>query len=364
MPGSPTENTVIDTITGFSNNFGIDLNTAVSNPVRDPSKDDGGQCAYIAEPPHFSKFAIGGVKALAILGLVSGGGGGGYYNAPIFSDSSLVSLGDSSGGFGGKLSSIISLEEPQTLFTDEKYVFRFDLYERKGINNILYAAAYFNIRGDEGYNDSDTQIIYKKNKPLSIIDPTGLFSEVDFKILERDATNLVLKYEITFAEPMEMSHLLLRTWNIEKWSSEKMFYDTIEVIIAEPTLADVVMDPEPGVDDIVMDPEPSVDDIKKILYVPEWIKNSVEMWSEDKINDDSFIQGIQFLVQEQIIDIPMESNVSEVKDKNIIIFEEEKITRVPDWVKDSAGWWVEGLLSNEEFVNGIKYLVEQGIIQV
>ena len=88
------------------------------------------------------------------------------------------------------------------------------------------------------------------------------------------------------------------------------------------------------------------------------------MWSEDKINDDSFIQGIQFLVQEQIIDISMESNVSEVKDKNIKIFEEEKITRVPDWVKDNAGWWAEGLLSDEEFVNSIKFLLEKETIMI
>ncbi len=357
--GSTTEDEVIDTITGFSNNVGITLNPTIPNPVRDPSTDvlvDGviSECGYIATPPHFSKFSIGGVKALAIAALASGGGGV-FGSAPIFLDSSVVSLVDNSGEFGGKLSSIILLEEPQTLFTDEKYVFRFDLYENKGINNILYAAAYFNIRGDEGYNDSDTQIIFKKNKPLSIIDPTGLFSDVTFKILERDETNLVLQYEITFSEPMEMSHLLLRTWNLEKWSSEKMFYDAIEIIS---------MDPEPGVDDIVMDPEPGVDDIKKILYVPEWIKNSVEMWNEDKINDDAFIQVIQFLVQEQIIDIPIELNISEVNDTNIRIFEEEKITRVPDWVKDSAGWWVEGLLSDEEFIDAIKFLLEKETIVI
>jgi len=60
----------------------------------------------------------------------------------------------------------------------------------------------------------------------------------------------------------------------------------------------------------------------------------------------------------------MESNVSEVKDKNIRIFEEEKITRVPNWVTDNAGWWAEGLLSDEEFINSIKFLLEKETIMI
>jgi len=37
---------------------------------------------------------------------------------------------------------------------------------------------------------------------------------------------------------------------------------------------------------------------------------------------------------------------------------------VPAWVKNNARWWTDGLLSDDDFVNGIKYLVEQGIILV
>ena len=37
---------------------------------------------------------------------------------------------------------------------------------------------------------------------------------------------------------------------------------------------------------------------------------------------------------------------------------------VPDWVKNNAEWWADGLISDEDFVSGIKYLVENGIIRV
>jgi len=37
---------------------------------------------------------------------------------------------------------------------------------------------------------------------------------------------------------------------------------------------------------------------------------------------------------------------------------------IPDWVKSNAQWWANGLISEDEFVNAMKYLVEQGVIKV
>ena len=35
---------------------------------------------------------------------------------------------------------------------------------------------------------------------------------------------------------------------------------------------------------------------------------------------------------------------------------------VPEWVKNTAGWWAEDAISETEFVNAITYLVNVGII--
>ncbi|EPA06500.1 hypothetical protein BG20_I1424 [Candidatus Nitrosarchaeum limnium BG20] len=35
--------------------------------------------------------------------------------------------------------------------------------------------------------------------------------------------------------------------------------------------------------------------------IPSWIKNNAGWWAEGKIDDNSFIQGIQFLVKEGLI---------------------------------------------------------------
>ena len=37
---------------------------------------------------------------------------------------------------------------------------------------------------------------------------------------------------------------------------------------------------------------------------------------------------------------------------------------VPDWVKNNAGWWADGAITDGEFVNGIQHLIKSGIISV
>ena len=90
------------------------------------------------------------------------------------------------------------------------------------------------------------------------------------------------------------------------------------------------------------------------LKVPEWIKNNAGWWSENTIEDDDFIGGIQFLIQKQIIDLP---NLPEqcFDDLN---------EKIPHWIKNNAGWWADDLISEDDFLKGINYLVEKGIIKI
>ena len=37
---------------------------------------------------------------------------------------------------------------------------------------------------------------------------------------------------------------------------------------------------------------------------------------------------------------------------------------VPDWVKNTAGWWATDVISETEFVNAIEYLTNVGIISI
>ena len=88
------------------------------------------------------------------------------------------------------------------------------------------------------------------------------------------------------------------------------------------------------------------------VSVPQWVKNTAGWWAEDKISEDEFVKGIEFLVKERIID--------NVKTGNV----ESASSAVPTWVKNNAGWWAEGQIDDNSFVKGIEYLVKVGIIQV
>ena len=37
---------------------------------------------------------------------------------------------------------------------------------------------------------------------------------------------------------------------------------------------------------------------------------------------------------------------------------------VPSWVKNNAGWWAEGTIDDSAFVQGIQFLIKEGILRV
>ena len=87
--------------------------------------------------------------------------------------------------------------------------------------------------------------------------------------------------------------------------------------------------------------------------VPDWIKNNARWWADGQVDDDTFAQGIGFLIKEKIIGISELPEQASVAEEN-----------VPDWIKNNARWWVDGMISEDDFIKGVKFLVEKGIVQV
>ena len=87
--------------------------------------------------------------------------------------------------------------------------------------------------------------------------------------------------------------------------------------------------------------------------VPAWVKNTAGWWAEGKISEVEFVKGVEFLIKQQIIDTSVQTTSSTGTGSS-----------VPDWVKNTAGWWAEGEISEGEFVNAIEHLVKTGTIIV
>ncbi len=89
------------------------------------------------------------------------------------------------------------------------------------------------------------------------------------------------------------------------------------------------------------------------MPIPDWIKNNAGWWADGSIDDSSFIQGIQFLIKEDILKIPSTTQGSSY-DSN----------EIPSWIKNNAGWWAEGSIDDDSFIQGLEFLVQNGIIKV
>ena len=98
-------------------------------------------------------------------------------------------------------------------------------------------------------------------------------------------------------------------------------------------------------------PEPLLNNYQGSV-IPEWVKNNAAWWSEGVIYDNDFVSGIEFLIKEGIIMV----SVTESGEKSDAV--------IPEWVKNNAAWWSEDIISEKEFLSGIEYLVNNGIIQV
>jgi len=85
--------------------------------------------------------------------------------------------------------------------------------------------------------------------------------------------------------------------------------------------------------------------------IPSWIKDVAAFWCDNKIDDASFVEGIQYLIDNGIIVISGTTTGTGSQE-------------IPSWIKNNACWWSQGLISDADFAQGLQYLVKEGIIRV
>ena len=92
----------------------------------------------------------------------------------------------------------------------------------------------------------------------------------------------------------------------------------------------------------------------KVSEIPSWIKNNAGWWAEGNIDDEAFVEGIQFLIKEGIINIPETANLTS----------QNPSKEIPSWIKNNANWWSQELISDDDFLKGITFMVENKLIIV
>ena len=232
----------------------------------------------------------------------------------------------------------------------------------------------------------EVQIIWEQtldgNTSIEVIDPNESVTDVSIESeLARDAfgnKDGLNQLNISFipTKPFDTNVILVEMWDYERNSWTNSFYNAMTI--------------ERNTESNGSEP------IATELKIPEWFKTNAEFWSQNLIDDQTFSNGIKFLINEKIMNIP---NLKEFEPEPKLHFiDEEKgaqhyIDRyyndenyrnwfdenypeytieeavgyttelvIPDWVKTNAALWTGNQISDKEFVAGIQYLIEQGII--
>lgn len=92
--------------------------------------------------------------------------------------------------------------------------------------------------------------------------------------------------------------------------------------------------------------------------IPSWIKMNAQWWIEEKIDENSFLEGMRYLIKEDIIKIP--ENID--GDRNSVTYETGQ--KIPMWVKTTVEWWAGDITNDETFLQGMQFLVTNKIIDL
>ena len=279
----------------------------------------------------------------------------------------------------------------QMIMAGEPVSITLKIYENGGTQNLAHVGVLFgleeNLIGGTKVHSHQVQIIWEQDFEekitLDIIDPHQFVTNVEVENeLIRDAfgtknglNQLIFKF--TPVKPFDTDVILVEMWDYDRNSWTNSFYDSIKV--EESNFSEIGLSDNNS-------PKP---------LVPNWFKTNAEFWSKNQIDDETFSNGIKFLIEEKIMNIP---NLKQFEPKPQLHFIEiEKgpqhyIDRyyndefykewfdsnypeytieeavgyvelvIPDWVKTNAELWTNNTITDKEFIAGIEYLIENGII--
>lgn len=357
MPGSPTQNSVLATIPVGSGPFQAraTINSNIPNPIRDPSTDvtDGFgnilECSYIAQHPHLSKFAIGGVVALFV-------GGSGQGASTSFSLSTQSFIGNLPEAIKQQLqnhdpfATVLPSNDPSvpyyplaidgqgyllggyanTIQTAKETTGNpVDLKFTTQVPSMQHMAIYFTPLGIyEEIKDSDTYVIYEKGEQLQIVDPHGYFSHVNI-LTSNNGLQHSFDFSITFANHMEKSNIIVRAWDEQRHSSDTKIWNAIQVDSTQK-ISSNLPDQAPSdqiVNVLAQTTTPSTPDL--LPAIKDWAG-----YSSHAISNSEFLADIGINGQS-----------------------------IPQWVSKTTKYVVDGDLSIPEFENMLNYLADKGIVK-
>jgi hypothetical protein len=108
----------------------------------------------------------------------------------------------------------------------------------------------------------------------------------------------------------------------------------------------------PSSNPTVPTPQPANPQPAPISNLVTTIKNDSKLWAQNKTTDDIFASRMQSLINIGIITVP-----------NPILNTVHEI-HIPEWFKQTASRWADGLVSSGEFISAVQYLLDNGTMKL
>jgi len=234
------------------------------------------------------------------------------------------------------------------------------------------------------------QIVWEKTldgeKSFFVIDEDNLISNVTVEsFIDGDPvsqTLTTLNFSFILEKEFDLNPLVVNMWDYNRNSWKNYFYNAIEISSENSGLGEI-----------------NFSKTQK-LNLPPWIKNNAGFWADGLIDDSSFVTGIKYCIDNDIIHIPdmttyssenvlhfvdiskgpqhyidryynepsyrewFDTNFPDYTIEEAVGISSNSTAEIPMWVKTNAGWWAAGQIDDKTFVQGLEYLISNGILQV
>lgn len=91
--------------------------------------------------------------------------------------------------------------------------------------------------------------------------------------------------------------------------------------------------------------------LNKEVKIPDWYKINIDFWLTDKLDDSTFISGLKYLIENNIL-VPSDFSGKENQPYTL------------DSFKQNAESWVKNKITNDEFGVGIEFLIGHNLIHL
>jgi len=142
------------------------------------------------------------------------------------------------------------------------------------------------------------------------------------------------------------------------WTPDRAGTYTIDITIFEDMDRQNVLAPTITIHQVVDDPGGKILTSPNTVSIPSgpsvlgWAKAVAGFWCGDEMDDAFFIVAVQHMINNDVIIVPATASGG------------SGAQEIPNWVKNNACWWFQGLITDSDFASGLQYLIGQEIIRL